>query len=477
MSLVIVTNRIAADKISSPVHKQRKVLAEGQSRGAGAGRTGVCRHCGALVGAGEERCLMCGTPVAPPPDARPTRRRGHADPETLRFLRAVISRPATFTFVFIIANVFLYLLMWLSGGAADKVLVAYGAKLNYLIDNEGQWWRFVTPVFLHVQLPGFGRLPIHLIANMYGLFMLGPFVEKLYGSARFVVFWILTGMAGVVASYLTVRPELAHGFGRFLFKPYDTPSAGASGALFGLIGVLFVFGLKYRHELPEGLKRAFGTGMLPTILVNLFIGYVARDFIDNAAHLGGLVSGMALALFVGYKRPGARGAVAVAWHAAQAACLALVVVSFAMVVRHFDAPPPSLSNIRKKAATTAAKPTPVEPFVEAINAGQNALMRYGKGDSSGLAPAVEQLEHAPSLSPKADELRDELKAIVARARDTADDKTLDRPEQNKRMLELSHDLGTWQDEFAQWAEDERKKSGVGMQKSGSADDDDNDGNK
>jgi rhomboid protease GluP len=426
------------------------------------------------VGAGEERCLMCGTPVAPPPDARPTRRRAHADPETLRFLRAVISRPATFTFVFIIANVFLYLLMWLSGGAADKVLVAYGAKLNYLINNEGQWWRFVTPVFLHVQLPGFGWLPIHLIANMYGLFMLGPFVEKLYGSARFVVFWILTGVAGVVASYLTVRPELAHGaVGHFLFKAYDTPSAGASGALFGLIGVLFVFGLKYRHELPEGLKRAFGTGMLPTILVNLFIGYVARDFIDNAAHLGGLVSGMALALFVGYKRPGARGAVAVAWHAAQAACLALVVVSFAMVVRHFDAPPPSLSNIWKKAATTAAKPTPVEPFVEAINAGQNALMRYGKGDSSRLAPAVEQLEHVSSPSPKADELRDELKAIVARARDTADDKTLDRPEQNKRMLELSHDLGAWQDEFAQWAEDERKKSGVGMQKSGSADDDSN----
>jgi membrane associated rhomboid family serine protease len=313
---------------------------------------------------------------------------------------------------------------------------------------------------------------------MYGLFMLGPFVEKLYGSARFVVFWILTGVAGVAASYLTVRPALAHGaVGQFLFKAYDTPSAGASGALFGLIGVLFVFGLKYRHELPDGLKRAFGTGMLPTILVNLFIGYVARGFIDNAAHLGGLFSGMGLALLVGYKRPGTRGAVAVAWHAAQVACLALVVVSFAMVVRHFDAPPPSLSNIRKKAATTTAKPTPVEPFVEAINAGQNALMRYGKGDSSGLAPAVEELEHAPSMSPEADKLRDELKAIVARARDTANDKTLDRPEQNKRMMELSHDRGVWQDEFAQWAEDERKKSGVGMQKSGSDDDSDDNNNR
>src|SRR5687767_4869652 len=157
-----------------------KVLAEGQSTGAG--RTGVCRHCGALVGAGEARCMMCGTPAAPTAAERqPQRPRAAAaaDPETVRFLRAVISRPAAFTFIFLIANVFLYLLMSLSGGATGQVLLAYGAKLNYLIDQEGQWWRFVTPIFLHVHLPGLG--PLHLLSNMYGLFMLGPYVEKLYG--------------------------------------------------------------------------------------------------------------------------------------------------------------------------------------------------------------------------------------------------------------------------------------------------------
>src|SRR3569832_585960 len=99
--------------------------------------------------------MLCGTPTARPAEQRPARA-PHEDPETLRFLRAVISRPATFTFVFLIANVFLYLLMWLSGGATGPVLQAYGAKLNYLIDHDGQWWRFVTPVFLHVQLPGAG---------------------------------------------------------------------------------------------------------------------------------------------------------------------------------------------------------------------------------------------------------------------------------------------------------------------------------
>lgn len=404
--------------------------------------------------------MMCGTPVAQP-QSQTERRRQHADPETIRFLRAVISRPATFTFVFIVANVFLYLLMWRSGGANGEVLLAYGAKRNDLIREAGQWWRFVTPVFLHVHLPGLG--PMHLIANMYGLFMLGPFVEKLYGSARFVVFWILTGIAGVFASYLTVRPELAQGaIGQFLFKAVDSPSAGASGALFGLIGVLFVFGLKYRHELPEGLKRAFGTGMLPTILVNLFIGYVARGAIDNAAHLGGLASGMLLALFVGYKRPGVRGAVAVAWHAAQVACLALVVVSFVLVAQHF---PP----IGQPDATADARRAALTPYIEAVNAGQSALIRYGRGDASGLAPAVEQLENAPSMNPQADELRDQLKSIVARARDTANDKTLKDADREARMEELSRDLLAWQNDFAQWVKGEGKKAGVSIQQSESED--------
>jgi rhomboid protease GluP len=418
--------------------------------------------------------MMCGTPVARGAEQRPpSPRRAAADPETLRFIRAVISRPATFTFVFLIANIFLYLLMLLSGGATGEVLLAYGAKLNYLIDREGQWWRFVTPIFLHVQLPpqlaGPGPLGalfanLHLISNMYGLFMLGPYVEKLYGSARFVVFWVLTGVAGVAASYLAVRPEWARGaLGQFLFKPFDAPSAGASGALFGLMGVLFVFGIKYRHELPEGLKRAFGTGLLPTLAVNLFIGYMARGFIDNAAHLGGLVSGMGLALVVGYKRPGARGAVAHAWHAAQVACLALVAVSFLMVARHFNAPPPSLANVAQSLNGADAR-QPVYDFIGAINKGQGAFVRFTEGDDAALSPAVETLEKVPSLSPDADELRDGLRALLVRARDTANDKALDANERGRRAASLSDDFRVWQESFAQWAKGEGRGT-VNMQKS------------
>jgi len=406
--------------------------------------------------------MMCATPVAQNADAEARTTSSRPDPETLSFLRAVISRPATFTFLFIVANVFLYLLMWLSGGAAGSVLIAYGAKLNHLIDG-GEWWRLVAPIFLHVQLPFFGPLPIHLLTNMYGLFMLGPYVEKLYGSAKFVVFWVLTGVSGVAASYLTVRPELAHGsLGRFLFKPFDTPSAGASGALFGLIGVLFVFGLKYRRELPEGLKRAFGTGMLPTIIINLFIGYAARGFIDNAAHLGGLVSGMALALVVGYKRPGARGSVAITWHVLQAACLALVVVSFVMVGRHFNAPPPRLENLTQR-VKTAGRP-PAVPYVEAINDGRNAMVRFFKGDASALAPAFKKLEDAPALGASADALREDLKSLLARARDLSSDKSLKPNEREKRTEQIATDFAAWDERFDQWAESEGGDYNIGIQK-------------
>lgn len=257
----------------------------------------------------------------------------------INYARTILSRPYIFTIVFLIANFFVFLLMWqasdmsssaLWGAFDEPVLLSFGAKTNYAIHFDHEWWRFVTPVFIHVNLP-------HLLMNMYGLWVLGPWVEKLYGSARFVVFWIATGVAGVVASYLTTIPGSQPGLlGSFLIKRADTPSAGASGALFGMIGVLFVFGLKYRRELPEGFKRAFGTGMLPVILLNVAIGFILRGLIDNAAHMGGLLSGMAIAAVVGYKRPGQAASVTIAWRVAQIAALLLILISFFFVFKHYQ---------------------------------------------------------------------------------------------------------------------------------------------
>jgi rhomboid protease GluP len=298
------------------------------------GRPSLCRNCGALIGAGETACHVCGAPLQQaPPKALPLHER-----YAMGYARAILARPYIFTIVFLVANFFVFLLMWeasdmsstvLFGAFPESVLLSFGAKTNYYIRHEHEYWRFITPVFIHVNLT-------HLLINMYGLWVLGPWVEKLYGAARFVVFWIVTGIAGVVASFLTVIPGARPGIlGSFLIKNHDDPSAGASGALFGLVGVLFVFGLKYRRELPDGFKRAFGTGMLPVILMNLVIGFLLRGVIDNAAHLGGLVSGAAIAAVVSYKRPGQPASVTIAWRVVQITALLLVLLSFFFVVRHF----------------------------------------------------------------------------------------------------------------------------------------------
>lgn len=299
------------------------------------GRPSICRSCGALIGAGESECYVCGAPlVQPGPAQLPLRERYN-----LSYARAVLARPYLFTIVFLVLNFFVFLLMWQVSGMSstvlwtafpEPVLLAFGAKTNYLVAKDHEFWRLVTPIFIHVNLP-------HVLINMYSLWVIGPWVEKLYGSAKFAVFWVATGIAGVLASYLTVIPGSHPGvIASFLIKRHDDPSAGASGALFGLVGVLFVFGLKYRRELPEGFQRAFGTGMLPVILLNLGIGFVGRGFIDNAAHLGGMLCGAVLAAVVSYKRPGQSAGVTIAWRVGQILALLVVAVSFFFVARDFD---------------------------------------------------------------------------------------------------------------------------------------------
>jgi membrane associated rhomboid family serine protease len=419
------------------------------------GRPSVCRNCGALVGAGERSCAQCGAQLSAPTAEAGARRRPAYDRETMIFARAILTRPATFTIIFLIANLLFFLLMTFSGGADGGTLIAYGAKLNSLINEQRQWWRFVTPIFLHIRLPGFG--PMHILVNMYGLWMIGPYVERLYGSAKFVVFWIVTGIAGVAASYLTVRPGMNVGtLASFLFKNADGPSAGASGALFGLIGVLFVFGLKFRHELPEGFKRAFGVGMLPTIFINLFIGFIARGYIDNAAHLGGLLAGAALALLVGYKRPGARGKVTIFWHILQVCALALVCVSFFMVWRHYDGPRLELSfaslqrGLFGGGASTA--------HIEAINAGIHAFAKaFNEGDASEVDSAVQTINNVPSLDKQADALREELKGLLERAREQAAAEPGDKPRPSAKRAQLLKDFQSWEEENRQWV---KTKGGI-----------------
>lgn len=407
----------------------------------------MCRSCGAIVGAGETQCAVCGASTSNQPT--PSAHQRAPDRETVKFARAVLTRPYKFTVIFLIANLFVFLLMWESSGLTstvlwtwfpEPVLDAYGAKRNFLVGAPNyQWWRLVAPMFIHINV-------IHLLVNMYSLMMVGPFVEKLYGSAKFVVFWVLTGICGLLASYLTVRPQLAtNSLARFIFKAEDLPSAGASGALFGLVGVLFVFGIKFRRELPEGFKRAFGTGMLPIIFINLFIGFVGRGFIDNAAHLGGLLSGAVLAIGLDYQRPGVRRAITGAWRVLLILALSVVVLAFYKVVRNFNRP--VLSDAR---VVVSPNRLVYLNYVSAMSEVQEKVSAViHKKDLSDVDAVTDRAIQAPAPDQRATELRTRLLVILAKLAHSA---AKESPSPKLDDTEFKE----WQREYNDWLKDAAK---------------------
>ncbi len=136
----------------------------------------------------------------------------------------------------------------------------------------GEYWRLISVVLVHAGI-------LHLAFNMYALYLIGPTVEALYGPARFLVIYLLCGAAGSAASYVFSNAPV---------------SVGASGAVFGLFGVLLVAD---RVHKPALTRQARGLTMQIGVLiaVNLAIGFSVTS-IDNAAHIGGLLAGCWLGL-------------------------------------------------------------------------------------------------------------------------------------------------------------------------------------
>jgi rhomboid protease GluP len=411
----------------------------------------MCRNCGAIVGAGQTQCSVCGASTGQRASHRP---QVVADRETIRFARAILARPYIFTIVLLMANIFVFLLMWQSSNLrlsllepfSPEVLIAYGAKLNILIDSQKQWWRLVTPMFVHVNL-------LHLLVNMYSLWILGPYVEKLYGSAKFIVFWVLTGIGASIASYLTVvDPNTPLGpLGRFLFSP-DLPTAGASGSLFGLVGVLFAFGIKFRRELPEGFKRAFGTGLLPMILLNLFIGYIGRGIFANSAHLGGLISGVLLGFIVGYRRPGEKPNVAIFWRVLQVFAIAVVAFSFVKVAQNFprEITAPSAPQTARNQNGTAVN---FVTFAKVMNEAQEAFVEAVQGNPERVEAAIKGIDSAPRLDPQADELKETLKGLLIEAKNLKSPPVTGEEKQSAsatRLTDLRNSFVAWSKAYNHW---------------------------
>lgn len=147
---------------------------------------------------------------------------------------------------------------------------ALGMKVNQFI-RAGEYWRFITPVFLHGGL-------LHVGVNMYSLYVLGPQLERHYGHWQFGVLYFTCGITGVVAS--------------FLFS--DSASLGASTAIFGLLGAFGIF-LFQNRKIFSGARGALNQ-VLRVGALNLLLGLLPG--IDNWGHIGGLIGGV-LVGFIG----------------------------------------------------------------------------------------------------------------------------------------------------------------------------------
>jgi rhomboid protease GluP len=147
--------------------------------------------------------------------------------------------------------------------------IRYGAS-NAAATTNGEWWRLITCMFLH-----FGA--VHLALNMWALFQIGHFVEKLLGRALFTLTYFAAGISGGLLSLVWHGDKVW--------------SAGASGAIFGIYGALLGYMIREKQALPRAVFQPLLKSTLLFAGYNLLYGF-AHPGIDNAAHIGGLLSGI-----------------------------------------------------------------------------------------------------------------------------------------------------------------------------------------
>ncbi len=174
------------------------------------------------------------------------------------------------TYILIFLNILIFILM-LSPAIYNDFINLFA---NYYINiQNGEIYRLITSIFLHGN-------SVHLFFNMYALYIIGPEIERYYGTLKFLIIYLMSGIIGSLFSAVLTT----------------SASIGASGAIFGLFGSLLYFGFNYRATLDSYLKGQ----IIPLILINLLVGLIVPG-IDVAAHVGGLIGGFLISYMLGIK--------------------------------------------------------------------------------------------------------------------------------------------------------------------------------
>jgi rhomboid protease GluP len=275
-------------------------------------RPKICPACGALVGISATRCHECGA--------------------NLRFSLAALSKSLSGIFgaydspvttVLLVANILMFGVSWLAitaagGGGGLSILWGMGGETMYRLGAshpypvffQHEWWRLVTAMFLHGGL-------IHIGFNMMALMQFGPALEELYGSARYLFLYVVTGAFGFLVSA---------GLGNF--------SLGASGAILGLVGLMLAITTKrggaYMRELRSRL--------VSSVVILFVLGFMGMGM-DNYAHGAGLAAGFGLGKLFADRQPmnsrERQIAYALGWLAG-----IVVIASFVLMFLHFRDPTP-----------------------------------------------------------------------------------------------------------------------------------------
>lgn len=144
----------------------------------------------------------------------------------------------------------------------------YGIGSNAAI-AAGEWWRFITPIFLHADF-------IHLLFNMFSLFLFGPELERLTGKVRFLTIYLTAGLFGSAATYF--------------LQPLDYLHVGASGAIFGIFGAFGALLYYGRRAMPQ-LRQI----LLPIIVISVVMTFLTPN-VNATAHIAGLITGFIIGL-------------------------------------------------------------------------------------------------------------------------------------------------------------------------------------
>jgi len=230
----------------------------------------MCSSCRALVDSDERVCPHC--------HERLGRRIGGVE----KLLQNLIPNFAPVSYIVLTINFLWFVIIFVSQrestgqdlrmflmGGSVKSIVQWGGDAALLV-SQGQWWRLVSAIFVHIGV-------IHLLFNSYALIFIGPLIEELLGRERFLVIYVGTGVLGFVVSNVYYHPVHV--------------TAGASGAIFGLIGTGIILSRKW---------AAWGS-LLKEQLVHWAIyglGYGLLVGANNAAHIGGFLSGMGIAFLL-----------------------------------------------------------------------------------------------------------------------------------------------------------------------------------